>query len=513
MKFNLNLLELSFLGKDLYKVPIYYYPMLILEFMDGNYTTTELFQKNEDLKKGDINLDSYEIVLEENTNLGNMIGSINDVDEVIIEDKNNTNNQDEKKIKTMGDRTSSVNNFNPNLAKNLELFDKDNDKNKKNGRASSIFDFEEIEKPQELLKEQNNILRNSLQNTTSKLIKDNKKENKKEKLLKKMKTKKKGKRLSKEFKEKKIECYIFGEYFNLYLEKILYFRDEINRKGSIQITVEDQTNQIEDYKNIIELYKRKERMKQVKAQIEFYKNKDKEINNIKQKIHLILSNKKLLLNKLNEKIKSYKIKYTELKTNYKNLVPIVAKKQLIYDSFLNKKMAEICFVFFNNKIKSLYLIPDFLQNSIKNDNNEFLKKRFEFYNNNKKKLSSMMGYITQLMIYMSKCFDIPLRYPLMLNGAKSFIIRGKKDKEKDFLPLHFDLKRDDKHGNFETGLNYLKDDFKEIIDFCSMYPEIISKDKYNKFNKCNDDYLFFYYFINFNHCLCDFIKNIQKMFE
>ena len=254
-------------------------------------------------------------------------------------------------------------------------------------------------------------------------------------------------------------------------------------------------------------------MKQVKAQIEFYKNKDKEINNIKQKIHLILSNKKLLLNKLNEKIKSYKIKYTELKTNYKNLVPIVAKKQLIYDSFLNKKMAEICFVFFNNKIKSLYLIPDFLQNSIKNDNNEFLKRRFEFYNNNKKKLSSMMGYITQLMIYMSKCFDIPLRYPLMLNGAKSFIIRGKKDKEKDFLPLHFDLKRDDKHGNFETGLNYLKDDFKEIIDFCSMYPEIISKDKYNKFNKCNDDYLFFYYFINFNHCLCDFIKNIQKMFE
>ena len=94
MKFNLNLLELSFLGKDLYKVSIYYYPMLILEFMDGNYTTTELFQKNEDLKKGDINLDSYEIVLEENTNLGNMIGSINDVEEEIIKMK--------KKLKLWG---------------------------------------------------------------------------------------------------------------------------------------------------------------------------------------------------------------------------------------------------------------------------------------------------------------------------------------------------------------------------------------------------------------------------
>ena len=61
----------------------------------------------------------------------------------------------------------------------------------------------------------------------------------------------------------------------------------------------------------------------------------------------------------------------------------------------------------------------------------------------------------------------------MLNGAKSFIIKG-KNREKDFLPLHCDLKRDDKFLNFESGLIYLKNDFKEIINFCSMYPEIIS---------------------------------------
>ena len=124
-----------------------------------------------------------------------------------------------------------------------------------------------------------------------------------------------------------------------------------------------------------------------------------------------------------------------------------------------------------------------------------------------------MGYITQLMIYMSKCFDIPLRYPLLLNGAKSFIIKEKKDKEKDFLPLHFDLKRDDKFFNFESGLNYLKNDFKEIIKFCSMYPEIINENEFNKYNIDNDDYSFFKLFIHFNHCLCDFINNIRKMFE
>ena len=124
-----------------------------------------------------------------------------------------------------------------------------------------------------------------------------------------------------------------------------------------------------------------------------------------------------------------------------------------------------------------------------------------------------MGYITQLIIYISKCFDIPIRYPLLLNGAKSFIIKEKKDKEKDFLPLHCDLKRDDKFLNFESGLNFLRNDFKEIIKFCSMYPEIITENEFNIYNRDNDDYSFFKLFMTFNHCLCDFINIIQKMFE
>ena len=491
MRFNLNLLELSFLGKDLYKVSIYHYPMLILEFMNGNYTTTELFIKNEELIKGSN--------IEENSNLMYSWENIQ-IDEI---EENNKKDKNEQKIYER-DRTSSVANINPNMP----VVKKNED------RSSSIANLDEAKKQQQQKKPKNKTPRFSAIDIggDSKLVQELKKENTKDN-LKKTKEKKKSKKISIAIKEKKIEDYTFDNYFNKYFEKITYFRDEIKR---VPTTVENKSdeyksNEIENYQNIIEIYKRKERIKKIKEQIEFYKNKDQEIDNIKQRIQLIISNKSNLLKKLNEKITEYKIKYTELKTNQQNMIPIVAKNQLIYDSFLNKKMVEICFIFFNEKVKSIYF-TDFLKNTKGNENND-LKKRFDYYNKYKKVISSMIGYITQLMIYMSKCFDIPLRYPLMLNGSKSFIVRGKKDKEKDFLPLHCDLKRDDKHGNFETGLNYLKDDLREIINFCSMYPEIIPEDNLAEFEKDNDENLFFYYFINFNHCLCNFVKNIQKIFE
>ena len=492
MKFNLNLLELSFLGKELYNVTIAYYPMLILEFMDGNYTTTELFLKNDYLANGyDIQLltkDSSGSNVDENLNIGNILESLPDIYSI----------NDDDPIEIEYDRNASMSINSQDMSQRINIGNKDISQNNK--RTGSILSYSEAKKNQN--KDTNN-------NKT-----ENEKEDKKDKKNKKIKNKKKSKKISKEIKEKKIDSYGFNDYLGLYVEKILFFRDELNQKKPKNKKEEfNFISKNENYGKIIELYKRKERMEQIKKQISFYKNKDQDINNLKLKLQHIISSKKDLLNKLNQNINSYKTKYTELKTTQTNLVPQVAKQQLIYDSFLNKKMGEICFVFFNKKIKSLYFIPDIFKSNIKNDNNDYIKKRFEFYNNNKKKISSMMGYITQLMIYMSKCFDIPLRYPLWLNGAKSFIIKGKKDRDKDFLPLHCDLKRDDKYTNFESGLNYLKNDFKEIINFCSMYPEIIPVNESNKFNRDNGDYTFFNYFISFNHCLGEFLKYIQNMFD
>jgi hypothetical protein len=46
-----------------------------------------------------------------------------------------------------------------------------------------------------------------------------------------------------------------------------------------------------------------------------------------------------------------------------------------------------------------------------------------------------------------------------------------------------------------------------------MFPQIISENTYNKIYKENEDNVFFYFFIKFNHCLQEFIKNIQKKFD
>ena len=120
-----------------------------------------------------------------------------------------------------------------------------------------------------------------------------------------------------------------------------------------------------------------------------------------------------------------------------------------------------------------------------------------------------MGHICQLLIYLSKTFNIPLRFPIFLNGSRSNILRSVKDKV--FLPLYFDAKKDDKHGgNFENALNCLKDDIKEIFNFLSMFPEIISKNDNENINNMNGKYLFFFFFVVFNHSLFRFMKTLQN---
>ena len=48
-KFEVDLGRLSFLGKELRNVSIYYYPIIIFEFMTGYFTTEELYNKNREL--------------------------------------------------------------------------------------------------------------------------------------------------------------------------------------------------------------------------------------------------------------------------------------------------------------------------------------------------------------------------------------------------------------------------------------------------------------------------------
>ena len=465
MKFNLNLLNLAFLGEELYTTSFHYYPMLIIEFMKGYYTTAELYEKNESLMNnnmtGKMKTENSSNSLEDNSK---------------TEDSSNTTMKENKNEETYKRPANS--NDNISEQQKDELTNNGNNANTKDSvRTSSDSEFEEIE------------------------IKKSKEKNK-------TNIKPKLRIESSEVKDKKIITINYMKYFDTYLEKILYFRNLIHKmKESTQNNI-----QIENFDNIIEVYKRKERIVRIKKQIEYYKRKSEEIKKSKQRLQKVITNKKNILSNLNNNINSFKEYCNQLEASNKQSLSIVIKHQMIYNSFLNKKMVEICFFFFHKKIKNIYLIQDILKKNIKNDN-ESIRNRFEYYNNNKKRISSMMGYIAQLMIYFSKCFDIPLPYPLCLNGSKSFIVRGKKDKEKDFLPLHCDLKREDKYGNFETGLNYLKIDLNEIINFCAMYRQIISENEYDKIYKNKENNVFFYFFINFNQFLLQFLKNILKMFD
>ena len=445
--------------------------------MNGYYTTSELFKKNNILINLNYNKKFSIDSLDNNFKRENIIKEIKE--EKAKRDMNKTQ-------QIMNGRTASISigQFQIKNKLALKLEEKNHKRNKsnkkENERSSSFAEMNDSE----LNKNKEKINKNKIN----------------------IKNKSKSEQV--EIKEKKMNCYNFDEYFNVYLEKILYFRDDLNKEKNSNIN----NIQIENCENIIEVYKRKERINKTKIKIEYYKRKKEDIKKIKEKLQKIISNKKEILTNLNNKINSYKELSTNIEQNNKQTLPLVAQQKLLYNSFLNKKMAEICFFFFNRKIKDIYFIPDFLKINLRNDN-ESIKKRFEIYNTNKKRISSMMGYITQLMIYLSKCFDIPLPFPLCLNGSKSFVVRGKKDKEKDFLPLHCDLKREDKYGNFETGLNYLKSDFNEIINFYLMFPQIITENDYNKIFKNKEGNSFFYFFINYNHCLLEFIKNVQKMFD
>ena len=140
-------------------------------------------------------------------------------------------------------------------------------------------------------------------------------------------------------------------------------------------------------------------------------------------------------------------------------------------------------------------------------------ERLDYYNKDKKNISAMMGHICQLLIYLSKTFNIPLRFPIFLNGSKSYILRSIKDKM-SFLPLYFDAKKDDKHGNFENALNYLKDDIKEVFNFLSLFPEIISNTDNENANNMNGNYFFsFFIFIVYSKSLFSFFISSFFLFK
>ena len=492
LKFKINLSQLSFLGKELYSITIYHYPIIIFEFTTGYYTTYELNKINEKIISDKENNDK----------------KYNEGDWVILDKKikfpdfDNPNKYPKKSrnIIRSKDKIKKKDNFSKTV-----MFSKDsNDPSEKKNNTT-------------INKKTKKLHRGTVSKKKSKLENDNDKyANYKTEYPMKVNNKDARRAISNLSNDyivlKNNDNISIKTYLKEYNEKICMILNLVKRENDVS----NSNNLLSDnYNNYFEDVKRKLRIMQINNEIALYKRKNEEMNIIRNKLTKIIINKTNLLNDTKELIKEKQNNYIEKNNYFKNISLDIGKYKLLHESLLNKKIIEICFVFFNSKMSNLFLLPNFSKTSLKKDTNDTIKKRFEYYNSNKKKISASMGYICQLMIYMSKIFNINLRFPLLLKGSKSFIIKGKKEKEKDSLPLHLDIKKDDKYGNFENALSYLSENMREIINYLGGYHEIVSEEKHKEVNEagCSGEYLFFYYFITFNNCICDFFEKVQLMFQ
>ena len=453
-KFEVDLGRLSFLGKELRNVSIYYYPIIIFEFMTGYFTTEELYNKNRELSlefTKDFEIMEKPIPLKINQ-------SKSSNSEPVKEQKSEENKNTIEKI-------DLKNNASVNVINEIS-----NPKTEKENLSKSVMPIKKLQ--------------TQVQTTKKKVV-----------------IEKKGQ----ETNVRSIKCTKYSEYIKNF-QMLIYL---INPQENIKETNPNFVSELEVFNDNLEKYKRKLRIIQMEKEIEYLKKKNEAIKELNKDLEEAIKNKNNNLEKVTAQIKPNQVNYNNKLTQLKNILNCRGQHQLIYDSFVYQKMAEICFVFFNNKIQSLFTIPPFYNLPI-DGNDQKKMERLDYYNKDKKNLSAMMGHICQLLIYLSKTFNIPLRFPIFLNGSKSYILRNVKEKEKAFLALFIDNKKDDKHSNFENALNCLKDDIKEIFNFLSLFPEIVSKVDNENVNNMNGKYLFFFFFVIFNHSLFRFMKTLQN---
>lgn len=502
LKFYVNLGRLFFLGKELRNVTIYTYPIIIFEFMTGYYTTEELFKKNNKFSLEFVK--DYEI-MEFNKELQKTLRPTLTLNHKSFERVSTISSNEPRENRLLSSNTNL-----PTIKESEEISIKTNHLSPDKKIMGPMMSDET--KAKEVVHKNQPDIKSSIKSASTFIgaptLYENpgpKKEGK-EKLSKSVLIKKKvGIQDKKNNDEPKTKSLVIPYYnFIINYQKLDYFINpqETNKESNINVGKE-----LEAFREGLEQYKRKLRILQMQEEIDFLTKKNEAIKELNKDLKEIIKHKKDNLEKVKKNFEPSQKKYQDQLVLLNNNLKGRGRYQLIYDSFVYQKMVEVCFAFFNSKIQSLYNIPKFYSEPIINDTKKL--ERLEYYNNDKRNISSMMGHICQLLVHISKTFNIPMRFPIYLNGSRSYILRSLKDKM--FLPLYLDGKKEDKHGIFEIALNCLKDDIKEIFNFFSMFPEIISKSDNKRINDMNGKHLFFFFFVVFNHSLFRFMKIFQNM--
>lgn len=96
----------------------------------------------------------------------------------------------------------------------------------------------------------------------------------------------------------------------------------------------------------------------------------------------------------------------------------------MYNTIKNKKLAELTSVFFDKNCFKMYIIPPFYNKKFDQRDKPI---RYAYYGKHAKDLSVMTGTIATIINYLSKSFNITLKYPLFISGSRSFIFKDKKE--------------------------------------------------------------------------------------
>jgi hypothetical protein len=429
VEFSVDMGELIFFCEDMSKARIKNYPIIIFEFTEGFYTTRDLYVNNtynyqlEAFNVLNLNssMNSFSLKLKGNIQAGNssfVRGDSSNFNQGINSIGVTYNYNAEKS------QEASLNSYTSNLAitsfnqgkreeTNIQKIENIQDRSGQNSQSN-------IYTPKETFSTLSNTNLNNFKNESNNNITSNLKESQIFSSTAYKKTSPGFYPSKKEIKfsilNEKIKQY---EFFDKQLKILTGDKSEKINSLNSQLTIAHEAfkKYYKKYEMTINIDKMR---KQIFALQEKIINYEVTIDSLKKIISqkqsdLHISSSIFYINKEN-----YKEKVQNVEKNYKK----IEKYKIMKNSFKNKKLIEVGYFFFNKLCYKFYLVPSFF-NQVFDNVNKIL--RYQYYEKNIKELAVMMGNVSNLINYLSKLFNIPLKYPLFINGSRSFIVKDKKE--------------------------------------------------------------------------------------
>lgn len=213
----------------------------------------------------------------------------------------------------------------------------------------------------------------------------------------------------------------FKQFEFFYNQTSIYNENKIEKiqqlNNQLKIMQDAYLKYYNKYEKIINIGRMRKQIVHITEKIESFDNTINEIKKIisQKQSDLHISSSIYSLNREN-----YKENIKRIDKNLKR----IEKCKIVYNAFKNKKLAELTYFFFNKFCYKFYIIPSFYSQKF-----DIINKvlRFQYYDKNSKELSVMMGIISSIINYLSKLFNIPLKYPLFINGSRSYLVKDKKE--------------------------------------------------------------------------------------